>query len=239
MTCKSSVGFLAGAFLATGVWASDINQLQNLAQGEFKAFAKDLTGALSYKAVAPATPLGITGFDVSLGLSGTRMKHSDLWQKASGYGLSTLPVPKLQVTKGLPFGIDLGGFYTAVPTTNIRLWGAEVKYALLEGSMLTPAVAVRGSFTQLDGVDQLAFDTQGLELLVSKGFAGVTPYGGVGVVRSRAKARLTPLTLAPESNTATKLFAGLNWNVLLGNLALEVDRTGDNNTLSAKVGIRW
>ncbi|MBI5329745.1 MAG: hypothetical protein HZB71_03935 [Betaproteobacteria bacterium] len=240
MSLQQIIGILSGAFLATGAWAADINTLQSLAQSEFKNFAKDLTGALSYKGVAPAVPLGVTGFDVGLSLSGTQMKHSSLWQKASGYDLSVLPVPKLHVSKGLPFGIDIGGFYTSVPTTNIKLWGAELKYAVLEGSALTPAVAVRGAYTKLDGVSQLSFDTQSLELLISKGFVGVTPYGGVGVVRSKASATLpAPFTLSSESNTATKAFVGLNWNILLGNLAVEYDRTGSNDTLSAKVGIRW
>lgn len=231
---------LLATFMTGNVIAADINTLQNLAQDEFKSFAKDLTGALSYKAIAPATPLGVTGFDVGLGLSVVHMKNSTLWNKASGHDLSYLPVPKLYVSKGLPFGIDIGGFYTAVPGSNIKLYGAQVQYAILEGSTVTPAVAIRGSYTKLDGVDQLDFDSQGVELLISKGFVGVTPYAGIGMVHGRASAHLPAgFTLSSESNNQTKLFAGLNWNILLGNLAVEYDRTGNNDTVSAKLGIRW
>ncbi len=133
---------LASALCVTNAAAADIDQLQNLVQDQFKLFTEDLTAALSYKAVAPATPLGVTGFDLSVGLAGTRMKNSNIWQLATGTDLNILPVPKLQVAKGLPFGIDIGGFYTAVPGSNIRLYGAELKYAILEGSTLTPALAV-------------------------------------------------------------------------------------------------
>ena len=230
---------LATALGVTNAAAADIDQLQNLAQGQFKLFTEDLTSALSYKAVAPATPLGITGFDVSIGVSGTRMQNSDIWQLATGSDLNILPIPKLQVAKGLPFGIDIGGFYTAVPGSNIRLYGAELKYAILDGSALTPALALRGTYTKLAGVSQLDFDTQSLELLVSKGFVGLTPYAGIGTVRGHAKANLPAPSLASETSNQTKLFAGINWNILLGNLAVEYDRTGNNDTLSAKLGIRW
>jgi hypothetical protein len=222
---------------AAGAQAADINNLQALAQGQFKDFNKDLTAALSYKAIAPATPLGVTGFDIGLALSGTRMENSSAWKTATGHDLNILPVPKLYVAKGLPFGIDIGGFYTKIPSSNIQLYGAELKYAILEGSALTPAVAVRGTFTKLNGVDQLSFDSQGLELLVSKGFVGVTPYGGIGTVHGKSTAH--GVALNSESSNQTKLFAGLNWNLMLGNLALEYDRTGKNDTLSAKVGLRW
>jgi hypothetical protein len=36
-----------------------------------------------------------------------------------------------------------------------------------------------------------------------------------------------------------KVFAGLNTNLGLVNIAGEFDRTGDSNTISAKVGFRW
>ena len=237
MTLSRLCSALALLLAATTAQAADINNLGGLIQGQFKDFNKDLTAALGYKAMAPAAPLGVTGFDLGIALSGTGMQNSSVWQTATGHDLSILPVPKLYVTKGLPFGIDIGGFYTRVPSSNIRLYGAEIQYAILEGSALTPAVAVRGTLTNLDGVDQLSFDSQGLELLVSKGFVGVTPYGGIGSVHGKSTAHVASLT--SESSNQTKLFAGVNWNVMLANLALEYDRTGRNDSLSAKVGIRW
>ncbi len=227
-------------FLAVSAMASDINNLKSLSQQQFKDFSRDLTSALSYKAVEPATNLGITGFDASLGVSAVRMKNSSIWQKATGSDVGFLPIPKLQISKGLPFGIDISGFYTAVPSTNIHLYGAALKYSILEGTAVTPALAVRGTYTKLDGVDQLGFDSKGLELLVSKGFLGITPYAGIGVVNSNSSAHLpAPFALSSVNQTESKVFAGVNWNIVLGNLALEYDRTGNNDTLSAKIGLRW
>ena len=227
-------------FLAVSAMASDINNLKSLSQQQFNDFSRDLTSALSYKAVEPATNLGITGFDASLGVSAVRMKNSSIWQKATGSDVGFLPIPKLQISKGLPFGIDISGFYTAVPTTNIHLYGVALKYSILEGTVVTPALAVRGTYTKLDGVDQLGFDSKGLELLVSKGFLGITPYAGIGVVNSNSSAHLpAPFSLSSVNQTESKVFAGVNWNIVLGNLALEYDRTGNNDTLSAKIGLRW
>lgn len=235
-----AVVFVAAQTLATAALAGDITTLQTLSQAEFKRFGEDLTAGLSYKAVAPATPLGITGFDVGVGFSAVEMKQSALWNKATGSDTNVLPVPKLFVSKGLPFGIDIGASYTAIPSTNIKLYGAEIKYAILEGSTVTPALAVRAGFTRLDGVDQLDFSTQTAEIVLSKGFLGFTPYVGAGYVRGRASAHLpSGFSLASETLHQTKLLAGVNWNILLGNLAVEFDRTGDNNALTAKLGIRW
>lgn len=64
-----------------------------------------------------------------------------------------------------------------------------------------------------------------------------TPYVGAG----RVWGKLTPNVggLQKESPTANKLFAGLNANFGLMNLAAEVDRTGDSETVSVKLGFRW
>jgi hypothetical protein len=108
MRLLTVAGLLASALsIATPALASDINQLQALSQNEFKLFTEDLTAALSDKAMAPAAPLGITGFDLGIGVSVVKMQNSDLWKKASGSDHNYLPIPKLTVTKGLPFDIDL------------------------------------------------------------------------------------------------------------------------------------
>lgn len=227
----------ASTLFSTQTFAADINTLQNLTQGQFNLFTKDLTAALSYKAVTPAEPLGIIGFDVGLEVSGTQMKHSDLWKIATGSDTNVLPLPKLHIHKGLPFGIDVGAVYTAVPDSNIRYWGADVKYAILEGTVATPAVAIRGAYTKLDGVSQLDFNTRSVDLSISKGLLNFTPYAGIGKVWSTAETNVAGLSKVNQNEN--KIFAGLNFNLLLGNLAVEWDRTGDNDTLSAKLGLRF
>jgi len=223
---------------ATCAAADDLNQLQLLTQPQFRNLSEDLGSALSYKPVSPAEPLGLTGFDVGLEVTATELQHRDAWERASSSDApSTLMVPKLHVIKGLPLGFDVGAFYSAVPDRDISLWGAEVRYAILEGGTVSPAVSVRGTYTKLNGVDDLNFDTKGLELSVSKGFAMLTPYAGIG--RVWVDSRPDSLLLSSESFQQTKYYVGANLNLAVLNLALEYDHTGDANTYGVKLGWRF
>ncbi len=252
---KKSLALLAvlGCFSQTGMAATtfDLTKLittqQASAQVGFRTLSEDFGAALSYKPITPAAPLGITGFEVGLEVSATDIaKSAAVWKTTTGSDApNTLPVPKLQVAKGLPFGVDVSAFYTAVPTTNISSYGVALSYAILEGGIAMPAVAVRGAMTKLSGIDQLSFSTKSLDISVSKGFVGFTPYGGVGIVAvdsstsATATVNGTVVGLSSESFVQPKYFAGVNVNLGLPNFALELDKTGGTQTISAKVGIRW
>ncbi len=233
----AALGFLAQPALA----ANNITTLTGVSQAQFRNLAEDLGSALSYKAVSPAAPLGITGFDMGIEVTQTHMaKSSQLWSTITGGGgaVSDLYVPKLHIAKGLPFGIDIAAFYSKVPTTNISLYGAELKYAIVDGGLVTPSIAIRGAFTKLNGVSVLSLDTKSLDLSISKGFAMFTPYAGVGQVWTNATPNGVP-TLTGESFSQNKVFLGANLNLLVTNLAVEYDKTGSAKSLSAKLGFRF
>ena len=225
--------------LSQTAWAADISTLGSLSQSDFKLFSEDLGSALSYKPVTPPAPLGLTGFDFGLEVSSTKVQNPALWTTATngGSALSSITVPKLHVFKGLPLNIDVGAFYSAVPSTNIKLYGGEIRYAILEGGVASPAVGIRGSVTKLSGVDQLSFDTKGLDISISKGFAMFTPYAGIGRVWVNSTPNGVPLT--EETFQQGKVFAGGNLNFGLTNLALEYDKTGSAPSYSAKLGFRF
>jgi hypothetical protein len=171
--------------LAGQVWANaDINFVKGVTQGGFKSLTHELGSALSYKNVAPAEPLGITGFDIGVEAEAVNIsKESDYWRSATGNNApSVYLIPKLRVRKGLPFGIDVGAMYSYVPDSNIQLLGAEVSKAILEGSAATPALGVRATYTRLINVGSLDFQTVGIDASVSKGFLFITPYAGAGAV---------------------------------------------------------
>ena len=218
---------------------STIDQLQNAAQSEFRLLSEDLGAALSYKPLSPAEPLGITGFDIGVSATATSLKHVAVLEKVtSSSAPSTLVIPRIQAIKGLPLNIDIGASYAAVPGSNIRLIGVEAKYAILAGSVTTPALAIRGSYTRLSGVDQLDFDTRGIDVSLSKGFTVVTPYVGVGAVWVTS----TPnniLGLTEEKFRKNKIFGGVNLNFGLFNMAFEADKTGDATSYGAKIGLRF
>ncbi|MDO8312986.1 MAG: hypothetical protein Q7T25_13715 [Sideroxyarcus sp.] len=208
-------------------------------QADFRNLSEDLGSALSYKGIAPAEPLGVTGFDLGLEVTQTSLaKSASLWNKIGVSNISNLYVPKLHVTKGLPLDIDIGGFISTIPTTGINLYGGELRWAFLPGSTTMPAVAVRGSLTKLTGVSQLSLDTKGLDLSISKGFAMFTPYAGIGQVWTNSTPEAST-GLAKESFTQSKLFVGGNLNLGITNLAAEYDKTGAAKSISLKLGFRF
>ncbi len=226
--------------IAQPAMAASINNLQGLAnQSEFRNLSEDLGSALSYKGVTPAASLGITGFDVGLEVTQTSLdKSASLWNKIGAGNISKLYVPKLHIAKGLPLDFDIAGFVSTVPSTGITLYGGELRYGIVAGSMAMPAIAVRGSFTKLSGVTQLAFDTKGLDLSISKGFALFTPYAGIGQVWTTSTPNAST-GWKSESFTQGKVFAGGNLNLGLTNLAAEFDKTGAAKSISLKLGFRF
>ena len=235
-----AMGLLAQPALA----ANNLNALGSLGQPEFRALSEDLGSAFSYKPVTPAAPLGITGFDMGVEVTQTNMaKSSQVWGTATGSGtaLNNLYVPKLHVAKGLPFGLDVAVVYSKVPASNISLFGGELRYAILDGGMAMPAVAIRGAFTKLAGVNQLSFDTKSLDLSISKGFLMFTPYAGVGQVWVNSSASVPGVAgvALSEKFTQSKVFVGANLNLGLTNLAAEFDKTGGARSITAKLGFRW
>jgi hypothetical protein len=218
--------------------AADINP-QLLTQGEFRLLSEDLGSVVSYKPLIPSESMGVTGFDIGVAVTGTKLQNHALWEKAAGGSdiPSTLPVPTLRIHKGLPFDIDVGAFYSKVPSTNVKIVGGEVRWAVLPGSTAVPAVAIRGSLSVLSGVDNLDLRTTGLDISVSKGFAFLTPYAGVGVVAVKSKPD-SPV-LSSESFTQGKVFGGVNMNFGLVNVVLEGDKTGKATSYGAKFGFRF
>jgi len=221
--------------------AANVNTVDTLTQSEFRSLSEDLGAALSYKPMIPSEPLGITGFDIGVAVTGTRLKNASVLSKASGNDSvsSTLYVPSLRAHKGLPFDIDIGVNYTAVPSTNLKLYGGELRWAVLAGSTVSPAVAVRVAINKVNGVDQLAFDTTSLDLSVSKGVLNLTPYAGVGQVWVKSTPKGSAASfLSAEKFTQTKVYAGVNVNLGL-NLDFEVDSTGGITSYGVKAGVRF
>jgi hypothetical protein len=195
--------------------ARDIKALQNLSQDQFDTFALDLVSALSYKATSAAEPLGTTGFDLGVGVSLIELQQPESWKVATGSSAEYLPVPRISLTKGLPLRIDVGAFVAAVPSSNIMLYGGELKYALIGGNPVLPAVAVRGGYTRLSGVGRVWGD-----------------------VRPDAISR-SGTALTSSSPSRDRVFAGLQFSLVIGSFALEVDKTGDTLGASTKLGLRF
>ncbi|HEX9756672.1 MAG TPA: hypothetical protein VGB26_02595 [Nitrospiria bacterium] len=219
--------FLLTFIIASSGWAGG-NDLQIpdpfFDQDDFKQFSREAGIALSYAPLAPAEPLGITGFDIGLEVTAANISdEAGYWKKlfVDGNPPNYLPIPKLHIQKGLPFNVDLGLIYSQIPDSNIALIGGEVKWALLEGSTVTPAAAIRANYTRLLGVSDIDLETYGVDVSVSKGFAFLTPYAGLGQVWIRTQENSNLVTLENENLNETKGFVGVKTTFLLFSLVAE------------------
>lgn len=234
------VALAASLLVPLSAQAVEFTTLSDLTQSEFNQLTKDLGAAASYKALASATPLGITGFDVAVHSAFTSIEYGSIWSKAAGGAdlPGTIPVPGIRIAKGLPFGIDIGATLTAVPKVSGRLAGVELRWAIVDGGLVTPAIGVRVAATQLSGVDQLRLNTTLAEVSISKGFAIITPYAGAGIVGTSAKAKGVS-SLDSESVTQSRVFVGGHLNLGLFDITLEADRTGKTSSVSTRLGFRF
>jgi len=222
---------------ACAAHAADFTSLGSLGQDQFRDLAKDLGAAMSYKGVTPATPLGAVGFDIGVEVTDTKLEHSAAFNRAGAGNPSHLTIPKLHVYKGLFGGLDIGAFIGGASEVSATLFGADLRYAILDDTLAAPAVALRLSGTKASGLGDLSVATAAVDVMASKKFALVTPYVGAGAVRVQAKARGT--LLAQERFNASRVFGGVNVNLLAANLAFEVEKMGGNTTLGAKIGFRF
>jgi hypothetical protein len=218
---------------ALAVFAASVSPIAHATpttQAQFDSLMNEFGVITEYRAVAPAAPLGILGFDLSLeGTSGT-------------YEGSTVVLPKIKFQKGLIAGLDLAGYYTSapIPGTSVTAngYGAALSYAILEGGIAEPAWNVRGSYTSLDVPGVVNTTTYGIDTSVSKGIGPISPFAGVGLVQLNGTDQ-TGAGFSSYSATKTRYYYGVSFDMLLMNLALEGDNTGGTNSYSVKLGFRF
>jgi len=214
---------------------ADLEFVTGLSNNAFRDVVRQVGMASAYRGLAPAEPLGITGFDIGAEISYVDL-DTEVFEFAMEDAPSFLAVPRIHVRKGLPFGLDLGLSYSQVPDSNIKLIGGELQYAILDGGMAYPALAVRGSYSSLQGVDDLDLETMAADLVVSKGILMLTPYAGAGLVRINGDYTGNTLPLEDQDMTEARFFAGVQFSVLLMRFTLDAE-IGDNNIYTAKVSL--
>lgn len=215
----------------------------DFANSQLKDLVKEAGTVIAYRAVAPAEPGGLTGFDIGIEASFIKIDNA-LWEEVleSNDVPSYLPVPRVHVRKGLPFGIDLGASYAMIPSSNIKVIGGELQYAIMDGSMALPALALRGHYSTLRGVDDLDLETYGADAVVSKGFLFLTPYIGAGVMRINGDyAGSNPTlkaNLQDQSITTPRVFGGVQIAMALLRLTLDAEYA-EVPVYTAKVSLGW
>jgi len=149
----------------------------------FGSFVRELGIAISPRMLEPAETLGQAGFAFGVGSTFTDILQDRSYWKlamptesdAPPEGLTTV---NLQLRKGLPFSFQMGGALTYLVGSEMFALGADIKWALNEGFVLLPDIAIRGSVNALVGNRDLDMVTGGGDITVSHPF----PIGGVVVL---------------------------------------------------------
>lgn len=178
-----------------------------------------------------AEPLGWVGFEV-YGEAAALPDADDATVRSATDGSlpgDALAVYRVGARKGLPGKIDIGASLAkTLDGEGIDLVSAELSWAILEGSVATPALQLRLTGTQTLDAGVYDLEMYGAELLLSKGFPIVTPYIGGGVVYAEGTFdRSGVLGGLPEVTTdgnEALAFVGATFNFALFKITAEVER---------------
>lgn len=236
---KALLGVVLCGLSLNAIADNNIDTLNFDSNAEFKKFGESVTSVFGHKQVFPAEQLGLLGFDVgvSVGAVKTRYKLSDQTRKSD-----TVGVYSVHANKGLPGGIDLAFNYNMLNNSKATSWSGEVKYALIEGGTAYPAMAVSGHYSQASGIKALDYSSYGVDLGLSKGFANLTPYIGVGYLQSQIDPKAANLGLASlkkQNINSVTYNAGLNINLMVMDVMVSYNQIGDLGTYGVKAGYRF
>jgi hypothetical protein len=222
--------------------SDDISFDPAITEEELATFSRLVAQGIYATPVEPARARGLLGFDIGIAATALPVDtNASYWRKAveDDFTVSDyVVVPRLVVSKGLSVAtVSLS--YSKVQDTDIEVWGGALDVPILDGGLVKPTLALRGSYAQLQGVEELELKTYGVELFVSKGFGPLTPYAAAGIARSDAAGRIdipgrpTPITLTDE-NESTRITVGVKLSLLIPKLVIEATQA-EERSYAAKV----
>jgi len=161
-----------------------LTDLSSFTQSSVDSIVRTMVVGGSHRAYRPATNLGPIGFDV--GVEFTLITIPDAFKNAMALGgtdVSTIPgsfpVPKLNVQKGLPWGIDLGASYISLAGTSVIGFNAQWRFL---NNVALPAVAVRAGYTSFtSSVFPVNSSSFKVDVVASKNLFLIDPYIGAGL----------------------------------------------------------
>ena len=170
-----------------------------------------------------AKPLGVIGFDVWADAAVAPDFEEEVRPALTdGVPGGLLTIYRVGARKGLPWGIDIGASYGKALDSDLELLNAEVSWAILEGGAVTPALGLRFTGGRGSG-DAYDLDQYGAEVLLSKGFAVLTPYAGAGWSFSESTFERPTGDLSFDTSRGF-FYGGVILNLLIPKITVEVEQ---------------
>jgi hypothetical protein len=205
---------------------NDIDFDLDITQEQFAQFARIAAQAIYHTPVEPARAGNLVPVDTD----------ADYWQKSVGDDFTVsdhIVVPRLVVSKGLSV-ITVSGSYAKVQDTDIQIWGAAIDVPIINGGLVKPTLALRGSYAQLQGIEELDLKTAGVELFLSKGFGPITPYAAFGLARSDAEAVISEEIRYTDESDSQRITVGVKVSMLFPKIVVEATQA-EERSYAAKV----
>ena len=216
----------------------------SLTQDQWKRYTRQLGEIASFKSIASAETIGKKHLSIAIEYSVTPINQHDLaWINTFVHPDENCPLgdqiklPMLRAKFGVSDKIEIGAKWATAPGANYGMIGGELKYAFLQETKKKPAAAVRASFTALTGVADYNFSSGSIDLLVSKKFAGVSPYLGIRESLMMGTETTSKVNLDKESLLVTQGFIGVAYSIWRINLAAEYN-IASVNTFSFLIGFQ-
>lgn len=196
------------------------------------------TGAIGgdHRAYMPASSLGVAiGLDFGIDVTAikTPTEFISAMNQISGQPTTSIPelipLPRFNIHKGLPFGIDLGFSYLSYQSL-AKMIGGEVKWNFINGGLVKPNVAVRATGNYLN-LWFLQTHTYKVDVTASKSFAIFEPYVGTGLQFWSGDLNV-PVTVAQQfpvnvtghqSGTNPHFYGGMAMKLVFLKLDAEID----------------
>jgi hypothetical protein len=227
---------ISATLISTAASAGDFNDIRQLSQDAFLRLSKDLASVTALRALSPGVTLNLLGFDIGVEVGVTKVDNTDVWKKAGG-GATDVITPRLTIHKGLAAGFDIGASIGATGGTGTQTIGAIARYQFIEPGLITPGATIRLTANRAIGAGKINVSSLGADFVVAKPLVIVTPYIGIGTVRTETSAPNTLLSSVTVNRTRT--FVGFDARLAFATVSAEAEKIGDTTTISSKLGFRF
>jgi hypothetical protein len=225
------------ALAALPLRAGDFN-FDTTTQQDFRTFSRIVGQGIFATPVQPARAGSVVSFDAGVAATFVAVDtKASYWQHTVTGDITTsgyIAIPRLVASKGLGFA-TISATYMKINQTGAKVYGGAVDVPIIRGTLATPELALRGSYSTLTGVDVFKEKTYGQEAFLSKGFGPIMPYAAYGRQRSSATGSTPTLSLHDTSNI-NRITVGVRISLLLPKIIVEATQ-GEVRSYAAKVAI--
>ncbi|MDQ6980287.1 MAG: hypothetical protein Q9N62_05115 [Ghiorsea sp.] len=241
---KLHVLLAASAMLvASQANAASVAGFNSTVQAAYTGYAQDLAAAawMNPSNSAESHSSGILPFGIQAALEVTALKidpNAAQWQ-AVGYTDSSIPMPRVRLSAGIPFGLDVGYMNLSSKDLGIDLTGYEFRMAF--GNYIPVPMLeanVRYHTSKLTLTDMEVKNT-GYAVMVGANLPIVKPYIEFGTVKSTSSASGLLANLQQLNETNSTLALGAKVELALFVINLEKSTVGNKDLTTVKLGFEF